>query len=507
MEEPLLVAKKISKYFPGVTALDQVDLEVYPGEVHVLVGENGAGKSTLAKCFLGVHQPDGGEIYLNGEKVTFQNPKDALKKGIAAVYQELTMVPYLNAAQNIFLNREPRIPGTPLINQKKMMEDAGELLESLSNHCINLKVPVTKLDVAEQQMIEIAKALSYNPKIIIFDEATASLSERETQALFNHIHELKKKGIGIIYVSHRMQEYHMIADRITVLRDGKYICTLKEGDISDEELVNLMVGRDISQVYVRTPNEHSGEVLRTVDLHDKKGRVKGVSITLNKGEIVGIAGLVGSGRTELARLIFGIDKPSSGKVFLHGKDITGAEPNVAVKHGLGLLPEDRKRFGLALKSSIAWNITAVSLREVFPRLFTSERKNIEIADRYVNTLNIITPDSKRPVRQLSGGNQQKVVIGKWLSAKSNVIIFDEPTRGIDVGAKMEIYSLMDELVSKGNAILMISSELQEVIGMADRVYVMKDGEIVDHQLRENLNIETIGKTMVLGKEDVECQNM
>ncbi len=500
MGQPLLEVKGLTKEFPGVKALDNVDFDLYPGEVHVLVGENGAGKSTLAKCILGVYQPDGGDIYFDGKKVTINHPKEALDHGIAAVYQELTTVPYLNAAQNIFLNREPFFPGTQIINHKKMRADARKFLDLLGATTIDLNIPVANLDVADQQMIEIAKALSFNPKIIIFDEPTASLSERETESLFKQIHLLKKQNIGMIYVSHRMQEYHRIGDRITVLRDGKYIRTIREGDLDDHALVNLMVGRDISQVYQRTPNIQDEVVLETVDLNDQKGRVMDCSITLRKGEIVGLAGLVGAGRTELARLIFGIDKPSSGKVFVNKKDVTGHEPNQLVKAGLGLLPEDRKRFGLALKKSIAWNTVAVSLRQVFPKFFTSERKNLEFANRYIKLLNVATPSAKRIAGQLSGGNQQKVVIGKWLSAGSNIIIFDEPTRGIDVGAKMEIYKLMDELVSKGNAILMISSELQEVVGMSDRIYIMKEGEIVAERLRDESPAEEIGRIMVLGKD-------
>lgn len=504
MEQPLLQVKGMTKVFPGVKALNNVDFDLERGEVHVLVGENGAGKSTLAKCILGVYQPDQGEIYLNGTQVSFPNPKEALQEGIAAVYQELTMVPYLNAAQNIFLNREPRILGTPIINQKKMQSEARRYLQMLGSNSIDTKIPVTRLDLAEQQMIEIAKALSFNPKIIILDEPTASLSERETELLFDQIKKLKEQGIGIIYVSHRMKEYHKIGDRITVLRDGMFIQTLREGEITDEALVNLMVGRDISQVYVRTKNTHSGVVLKTESLFDRNGRVEDCSIEVGRGEIVGLAGLVGSGRTELARLIFGIDKVSSGKVYLHGKDITGCQPTRAVKLGLGLLPEDRKRFGLALKASVAWNVVAVSLKKLFPKWFLSEKKNTDIADEYVKLLKIMTPDVKRPVLQLSGGNQQKVVIAKWLTAKSNVIIFDEPTRGIDVGAKLEIYALMDRLANQGNAILMISSELEEVIGLADRIYIMKDGRIISHKRRNECLPDEIGRIMVLGTETPPC---
>lgn len=500
MKQPILTVKGISKFFPGVCALDQVDFDLLPGEVHVLVGENGAGKSTLAKCVLGLYQHDGGEFTLEGKPVSFKSPKEGLDHGVVAVYQELTMVPYLNAAQNIFLNREPLIKGTPFVNHKKMQSDAKEILRSLGSDNIDTKIPVKLLDVAQQQMIEIAKALSFNPKIIVLDEPTASLSEREIEPFFEQVKRLRAQGIGIIYVSHRMQEYHRIGDRITVLRDGKFIRTLKVGELSDEQLVNLMVGRDISQVYVRTPNEHTGEALRTEALHDKKGRVKNCSITLNRGEIVGVAGLVGSGRTEMARLIFGIDHPASGKVYLHGKDVTGKSPSHVVQNGLGLLPEDRKRYGLALKASIAWNTVAVSLRKHFQHGVISEKKNRAIAEDYVKLLKTSTPDVVRPVGQLSGGNQQKVVIAKWLSAESDVIIFDEPTRGIDVGAKMEIYALMDKLASEGKAILMISSEMQEVIGMSDRIYVMKDGGIVAEVKREELSPEEIGRIMVLGEE-------
>ena len=499
MEETLLQVKGITKSFPGVVALSDVDFTLKAGEVHVLVGENGAGKSTLAKCILGVYKPDSGQMYLNNEPVSFSDPKDALDHGIAAVYQELTMVPYLNAPQNIFLNREPEYKFTKIINYKKMEQEAKSFLDILGCQDIDLKTPVLKFDVATQQMIEIAKALSFNPKIIIFDEATASLSERETELLFLQINKLRQKGLGIIYVSHRMQEYHKIGDRITILRDGKFIRTIQNGELSDDALVNLMVGRDISQVYVRTPNVYEGECLRVEELSDKKGRVHSCSLTLNKGEVVGIAGLVGSGRTELARMIFGIDKPRSGKIVLNGTDITGIPPNLAVKMGLGLLPEDRKRFGLALKASLAWNIVAVGLKIFFPSGFISERKNIEIANKYIKLLNIHPPDVRRIVRQLSGGNQQKVVISKWLAAKSTVMIFDEPTRGIDVGAKMEIYSLIDNLATQGNSILMISSELSEVVGMSDRIYIMKDGYIIDHYKRGEKTEEEIGKLMVLGK--------
>ena len=503
MAAPILQAKGITKIFPGVRALDNVDFDLYAGEVHILVGENGAGKSTLAKCILGAHHPEQGEIYLDGNPVSFLSPKNALQHGIAAVYQELTMVPYLNASQNIFLNREPLYKGTCIVNHKKMHEDAKELLDTLGCGNINLKKPVKLLGVADQQMIEIAKAMSFRPKIIVFDEPTATLSDRDVALFFKQVHKLKEQGIGIIYVSHRMKEFKEIGDRITVLRDGKYIKTIAQGELSDEELVNLMVGRDISQVYVRTPNHHTGDALRIENLCDKKGRVKNCSLNVRRGSIVGLAGLVGAGRTELAKLIFGIDKPASGKVYINGEDVTGKKPSVLVKNGVGFLPEDRKRFGLALNVAVSWNILAVSLKKYFPAFLVSQDKNEEIAMRYVSNLKIATPDVKRSVRALSGGNQQKVVISKWLSADTDIVIFDEPTRGIDVGAKMEIYALMDQLAQEGKAILMISSEMQEVVGMSDYIYIMNDGKFVGELNRESFDIDEVGRLMLLGKKGEE----
>lgn len=496
--ETILTVKGLCKEFPGVKALDHVDFDLRSGEVHILVGENGAGKSTLSKCILGVYHPDAGEIRLDGELVHFASPREALDHHVVGVYQELTMVPYLNAAQNIFLNREPRYKGTNIINTKKMVSDAKKYLEMLNCSYIDMTKPVKQLGIAEQQMIEIAKALSLNPRIIVFDEPTATLSDREVNSFFEQIIEMKKRGIAIIYVSHRMKEFNRIGDRITVLRDGKFIRTFPVGELSDEELVNLMIGREISQVYKRTPNSFTGEALRVEHLCDTKGRVTNCSLTINKGEIVGLSGLVGAGRTEMARLIFGIDRIKSGKVYLNGKDVTGLKPPQLVNLGLGMLPEDRKGVGLALKAPISWNIISVKLKKCFPFFFTSQKTNDKVAQDYVRMLKIATPSVKKTASQLSGGNQQKVVLAKWLFADTKTIIFDEPTRGIDVGAKMEIYALMDKLASEGNAILMISSEMPELMGMSDRMYVMRDGSVVGMFNREDFSSDRIGKLMMLG---------
>ncbi len=497
MESAILTAAGITKLFPGVKALDGIDFDLRAGEVHILVGENGAGKSTLAKVLLGAYQPDEGEIFFKGEKVKFSCARQALEKGIAAVYQEFTLVPYLNVAQNIFLNREYRTR-LGLLDHKRMEREAGELLETLNCNYIDVRLPVKQLSVAEQQMVEIAKALSFHPEVIVFDEPTATLSEREVSSLFEQIHKLKAAGIGIIYVSHRMQEFPLIGDRITVMRDGRKIATVGIRDCSNEELVNMMVGRDISQVYVRTPNSHTGAALETRSLCDKAGRVKNVSIRVDKGEIVGLAGLVGAGRTETAQMIFGINPVLSGSVFINGEEVLPKSPVQMVRKGVGLVSEDRKRQGLALKDSVAWNVVAVSLKRYFPRFFINYDRIREIAIDYKKRLRIATPDVDKACKQLSGGNQQKVVLAKWLSQDSEFLIFDEPTRGIDVGAKMEIYALMDQLASQGKAILMISSELPEVIGMSDRIYVMHEGAIVDECVRgtEGFTAERIGIRML-----------
>lgn len=503
MENTILTAHSITKQFPGVKALDNVDFDLKKGEVHILVGENGAGKSTLAKVILGAYVADEGEIYFEGGKVDFKTTKDALEKGIAAVYQEFTLVPYLSVAQNIFLNREPRNK-LGLIDHKRMERESEELLKSLNCDYINVRSYVKKLSVAEQQMVEIAKALSFNPKIMVFDEPTATLSEREVDSLFERIHKLKKAGIGIIYVSHRMQEFKLIGNRITVLRDGKKIATVAIGEINDKELVNMMVGRDISQVYHRSENKFTGEVIRTEKLSDRVGRVKEASIVVNKGEIVGLAGLVGAGRTELAKLIFGIDPIGGGKVYIKGEEINRSSPVHIVKKGIGMVCEDRKRQGLALNDSVAWNTMAVSLKKHFPKFMISFRNMYDIVEEYKTKLRIATPDIYRACKFLSGGNQQKVVLAKWISMDTDILIFDEPTRGIDVGAKMEIYALMDKLATEGKSILMISSELPEVIGMSDRIYVMHEGKIVGECKRGEFSADDIAAKMLGVGSDLDA---
>lgn len=496
MQDPILSVKGISKSFPGVQALNHVDFDLYPGEVHIIVGENGAGKSTLAKCILGAYIPEEGTCFIEGKQVAFSSSKDALKNGIAAVYQEFNLIPYLNVAQNIFFNREfmSKIPG--IVDSRAMHAEAQKILASLDIDYIDTGSKIKELGVAQQQMVEIAKALATHPKIMVFDEPTAPLSEREVDAFFKKIHQLKASGMAIIYVSHRMHEFELIGDRITVLRDGNYIGTVRVGEITDDELVKMMVGRDVSQVYVRTPNDHTEEALRVEGLCDKKGKVKDVNLHIRKGEIVGLAGLVGAGRTELAKLIFGIDTVHTGRIYIKGEQVVPRSPDQMMRLGVGLIPEDRKGQGLALKLSVAWNTLAVNLRYLFPRLLIDEKERIEITERYVREMKVVTPSIHRMIRFLSGGNQQKVVIAKWLSTDSDILIFDEPTRGIDVGAKMEIYALLDRLAAAGKAILMISSELQEVIGLSDRLYVLHEGKIVSESVRGELDERQIGLRML-----------
>ena len=492
----------VNKSFGSLKALDNIIATIQEGSIFGLVGTNGAGKSTRAKVMLGAYKAEEGEITLDGEVVKFNGTKDALEKGIVAVYQEFTLVPYISVAQNIFLNREYRTK-LGLLDHKRMEAEAQELLQSLNCEYIDVKSYVKNLSVAEQQMVEIAKALSFKPRIMVFDEPTATLSEREVDSLFAQIHRLKAEGIGIIYVSHRMQEFPLIGDRITILRDGVKIKTVGINDCTNEELVNMMVGRDVSQVYVRTENKHSGVALKAENLCDYHGRVQNVNLTVEKGEIIGIAGLVGAGRTETAELLYGIQPIKSGQVYIDGKPVSIKSPIQATKLGIGLVSEDRKKQGLALDESIALNTVAVSLKKIFPRFFLSYKKIREVALDYKNQLRIATTSVNKACKYLSGGNQQKVVLAKWLSFDPDILIFDEPTRGIDVGAKMEIYGLMNKLASEGKAIIMISSELPEVIGMSDRIYIMHEGRMVGEVHRSEFDSEAIGARMMLGTGGAE----
>ena len=506
-KKAILQVEQITKAFPGVKALDSVDFSLYPGEVHILAGENGAGKSTLTKCILGIYAPDAGRILYRGQEVHFENARQAIEQGIGAVYQELTMIPYLDAAQNIFFGKEPTIGKTPVIDSRRMYEEARRIMDQLHCSDIDLHAPVKELSVANQQMIEIAKALTLAPKVIIFDEPTTSLSSKEVDFLFRQIRILKERGIAILFISHRMHEIREIGDRITILRDGKLISCDEIHQITEEQIIRRMIGRELGDYTVtHGENRSSKPVLEVTDLCDSKGKVNHCSLELYEGEIVGLAGLMGSGRTELANLIYGIETFSSGKITFKNKQYKSTNPVTMVSEGMGLLPEDRKHTGLALYAPIHWNILASSLGRHFPHHFLTEKKSAAIADRFVERLKIDTPDSKRDVGDLSGGNQQKVVLAKWLSADTDVIIFDEPTKGIDVGAKQEIYGLLFLLASKGKSILVISSEMEELMRVCDRIYCLREGSVSGEVSREDFSEETIGRLILADTDKKEAGN-
>jgi ribose transport system ATP-binding protein len=470
----LLRAQGITKKFPGVVALDKVDFDLLSGEVHILLGENGAGKSTLVKILSGAFAPDGGEVFIDGQKVEQFDPRIAQQLGVSIIYQELNLAPYLNVAENIFLGRFPQKHG--LIDHAQMHANAAALLGSL-NMYVDTHSLIVDLSTPQQQMVEIAKALLSKSRILIMDEPTSSLSARETEQLFATIHKLTSQGIGIIYISHRLQELHEVGDRVTVLRDGQFIDCKRVEDVTVDDLVGMMVGHSVDEMFERQHQPQGVECLRVENLCSGK-RLQGISINLHQGEIVGLAGLVGSGRTDLARAIFGVDKYDSGTIVLFGKEMKGFDCPDMVDLGVSLIPEDRKIQGLALILPVAENVVVSSLDRLFPKLFVKKSKEKEIAMQFVEKLRIATPSTGRLAQFLSGGNQQKVVLAKWLCTKAKIFIFDEPTRGIDVGAKAEIHGFMDQLVREGAAVLMISSELPEIIGMSDRVYVMREGKIV-----------------------------
>ncbi|MCX7788363.1 MAG: sugar ABC transporter ATP-binding protein [Spirochaetes bacterium] len=485
----LLEMQGITKVFPGVRALDSVNFELRAGEVHVLLGENGAGKSTLMKVLAGAYEPEAGKIFIDGKEVKIQGPSHAQELGIGIVYQEFNLVPYLSVAENVFIENFPRTR-IGLIDHEQMHRAANELLCSLGMQ-VDTHALIHQLSTAQQQMVEVAKALKHKSRILILDEPTSSLTEREIEQLFSTIRELKRKGMGIIYISHRMQELWEVGDRVTVLRDGKYIGTRSLKETTPDELVTMMVGREVSFLFKRDFQTPGEEVLRLEGVSSTVHRLQNIHLTLRKGEIVGLAGLVGSGRTELARTIFGLEPISEGKIYLFGREIHHSSPSLMVQRGVALLPEDRKNQGLALILSVAENIVMASLERLFPRKYIHKQKEKQIVAQYIKNLRIVTPNQNRQVQFLSGGNQQKVVLGKWLCTEADIFIFDEPTRGIDVNAKAEIHEFMNELVKKGAAILMISSELPEVLGMSDRIYVMRERKIVAELSHEEASQEVV----------------
>jgi ribose transport system ATP-binding protein len=488
-DTPLLELRGISKHFTGVQALDDVSFQLYAGEVHMLLGENGAGKSTLMKVMCGAYRADAGEFYHQGQPVKLTGPLDAQRLGIAVIFQEFTLVPHLSVAQNIFLGREPqgRFPGT--VNHDEMRRRAREIMDQLGM-TLDPDTEVAELGVAQQQLVEIAKAMSQHARILVLDEPTASLSDNETEKLFRMIKQLKQQGVAMVYISHRMAEVFSMGDRITVLRDGKKVGSRMPGETEPDELVSLMVGRKVDMTYAREFCQNPGEMALRLQGVTARSGIHDIHLEVRAGEIVGLAGLVGSGRTEVARAIFGADPIESGSIEIFGRPMTGG-PTSARALGAALIPESRKSQGLALIRSVGENLVLASLARLFPKGWFNPARESEEARVLIDRLRIATPGPQQRVQFLSGGNQQKVVIGKWLSAQSQVFIFDEPTRGIDVGAKAEIFALIDALVKKGAAVLMISSELSEIVNVCDRTYVMREGRIAGHLTRAQINEEAI----------------
>ena len=490
---PLFELRGISKQFPGVQALDDVSFEIARGEVHMLLGENGAGKSTLMKVLCGAYRADAGELFHNGERVEIAKPADARKLGIAVIFQEFTLVPYLDIAQNIFLGREPRgrVPG--FVDRRRLYADARRML-AMIGFDIDPHTPVHALGVAQQQLVEIAKALSQDARILVMDEPTAALSDRETERLFAIIARLKNSGVAIVYISHRLAEVFALGDRITVLRDGRNIASVRPAETSPDDLVRLMVGRAVDRTYAREHCKEPGDILLEVNNLASDNGIEDIGLTVRAGEIVGLCGVVGSGRTEVARAIFGADRVTAGEIRLMGESIAGS-PEASARRGMALIPENRKQQGLALGRSVGDNIVLASLHRMFPSGIFVPARAAKAAQAGIDQLRIATPSPHRPVSVLSGGNQQKVVIAKWLNAAARVFIFDEPTRGIDVGAKAEIFRLIDQLVQKGAGVLMISSEQTEIVHVCDRAYVMRAGRIVGALARDELteaNIVRLG---------------
>ena len=481
----------IHKSFPGVHALDNVHLDLYPGEVHALLGENGAGKSTLIKVLGGIYTKDEGEILIDGKKVEINSVKDAEKYGISIIHQEIVLVPEMSISDNIFLGKEEG--SSFMISRAAMEKKTQELLDSF-NMGLKATQLVSSLNIAQQQMVEIIRSTFSEAKIIVMDEPTSSLSDKEVDALFNTIRDLKKQGIGIIYISHRMSELDQIADRVSVYRDGKYIATKTVKDTTVDELITLMVGRQMGNYYNRDYNECKETILEVRNLSNKN--VHNVSFELKKGEILGFAGLVGAGRTETMRAIFGMDPKDSGEILIEGKPVNITSSKDALAAGIGLVPESRREEGIFPDQSIKFNETMKVLSEFIKNMRVDAKKETEIAQKYADELSVKAPGLYTLVGNLSGGNQQKVVIASWLAAKPKILIMDEPTRGIDIGAKAEIYAIMNELAKTGVSIIMVSSELPEVIGMSDRVVVMRSGEISAVLDRSEADQVTIMKNAV-----------
>ncbi len=489
MTEPILLMRRISRAFPGVQALDGVDFELRPGEVHVLLGENGAGKSTLMKVLTGIHGRDAGEVLLDGRPIDPPSLLAAQRIGISMVLQEFNLIPHLSVAENLILINRPEGPLFEPVRWRALQEEAKKILDRLGIR-LSPSAMIADLSVAEKQMVEIAKALSLEARIIIMDEPTAALSDAEVERLFNLIRELKNRGIAVVYISHRFEEIFAIGDRVTVLRDGKKVATHNLSEVSRDELIHEMVGRELKDFYPKKPAPRGSVALELRNL-SSGDKLEGISFKLHYGEILGVAGLMGAGRTELAKAIFGVLTVDSGEILREGRPFRIKNPRQAMKAGIALLTEDRKDEGLILPMTLAQNVTITHLKQVLTAGLISPRKESSRAKEFVERLRIVPRDIRRPAETLSGGNQQKLVLAKWLGIEPKILILDEPTRGIDVGAKVEIHELMNRFVAMGGGVLLISSELPELIGMCDRIVVMHDGRLTGELAREDFSQEKI----------------
>ena len=490
--EYVLELKNIYKSFPGVKVLEDVTLQVRPGEGHALMGENGAGKSTLMKILMGIYKADQGSIFLEGKETVIHGPKDAMSKGISMIHQELNTVLDMEVAENVFVGRELLKKGMEklkIVDIARMREETGRYFREM-NIDIDPRAKMRTLSVAEMQLVEIVKAISLNSKIIVMDEPTSAITEKEAAVLFTQIERLKKQGVAIIYISHKMDEIFRISDTITVLRDGQWIGTKPAKELDNDMLIKMMVGRELTDIYPKDPVEIGDVILEVKNLSRGK-KVQDASFSLRKGEVLGIAGLVGAGRSELVETIFGLYPKTGGQIFLHGKEVHIKNSADAIKNKMALITEDRKQTGLNLIVSVKENIASVSIGKLSTHGIVNDKKINEVSEKYIKELKIKTPDGNAIVGNLSGGNQQKVVLAKWLLDEPDIIIFDEPTRGIDIGAKRDIYLLINNLAKEGKAVIVISSEMAEVMGICDRILVMAEGRINGEVRREEFSQEVI----------------
>lgn len=490
MGDFILEVRDVSKIFPGVRALDQVSLRIRKGEIHALVGENGAGKSTLMKILNGNYKKDAGSIYIDGKEAEIRCPDDARSFGISIIFQELNLVPHLSIAENIFMGRL-RHEGKKLIDWKQVYQRAGALMERIG-YPIDTRTAVEKLSVAQKQMVEIAKAISYsNTKLILMDEPSATLTNRECEKLFEVIRSLKEQGISVIYISHKLEEIAELCEWVTILRDGKIIDTGAVSDFTKDDMISKMIGREISDKFpARSSKPGDKEILRVEGL-SRHGVISDISFSLREGEVLGFAGLVGAGRTEIARAVIGMDYTDIGEIYVGGKRVRIRNPKDALRSGIAYLSEDRKQEGLVLKAPVKWNISMANMSRILSAGMVNEKKDEAIADEMIDKILIKTPSREQYAMNLSGGNQQKIVVAKWLNTDAKIFIFDEPTRGIDVGAKYEIYVLINELVREGKSVILISSELPEVLEMCDRVLVINKGKLAAELTGENMNAQSV----------------